>query len=162
MVMQVGPIYRAVKDLESSFKSQESRVILLSAKGDQFNQSKAKEYSELEHIILICGRYEGVDERVHEHIADEVLSIGPYVLSGGEIPAMAVVETTARLIPGVLGNEESLAEESHQEKIEKEYPQYTRPKDFEADGEEWSVPEILLSGDHGAVDEWRQEHAQEG
>jgi tRNA (guanine37-N1)-methyltransferase len=110
----------------------------------------------LEHLVLICGRYEGVDERVAEHLADEELSIGDFVLSGGEIAALAVIEAVSRFVPGVLGNRASLESESHSAGL-LEYPQYTRPADFRG----WDVPEILLSGDHAAVERWRQERAEQ-
>lgn len=159
MVMKVGPIYRAVKDLRSKVKGQRLKVILLSAKGKQFNQKFAQSLSQLSQLILICGRYEGVDQRVADHIADEVISCGPYVLSGGEIPALAVVEATARLVPGVLGNVESLEEESFTYGVETEYPQYTRPEVFETEeGEKWKVPDVLLSGNHAEIEKWRREH----
>ncbi len=103
-----------------------------------------------EHLILISGHYEGVDHRVHEHIADEIISIGDYVLSGGEIPAMVLVDTIVRLLPGALGNEQSLAEESHNAG-EVEYAQYTRPEEYKG----WKVPEVLLSGDHAKIKQWR-------
>ena len=146
MIMRVDVVDRAI----SKVKSQKSKVILLDAGGEKFTQQKATFLSREEHLILICGHYEGVDYRVHEHIADEIISIGDYVLSGGEIPAMAVVDTVVRLLPGTLGNEQSLAEESHNEG-EIEYPQYTRPEEYKG----WKVPEILLSGDHAKIKQFR-------
>ena len=147
MIFRVDVVYNAIKDL----KSKKSKIILLSPQGKLFNQKKAKELAKSEHIILICGHYEGVDHRVHEHIADEVISIGDYVLSGGELPAMVVVDTIVRLLPGGLGNEQSLTEESHNTE-EVEYPQYTRPEDYNG----WKVPEVLLSGDHAKIKKWRE------
>ena len=144
MIMRVDIIDAAVKAMGKG------KVILLDAGGEKFNQKKAQELSQDEHLIIICGHYEGVDHRVHEHIADEVISIGDYVLSGGEIPAMVVVDTVVRLLPGVLGNEESLLEESHNEG-EIEYPQYTRPEDYNG----WKVPKVLLSGNHSEIKKWR-------
>lgn len=179
MVMKAGPIYRAVLDA-SKYKikttksginhAKSQRIILLSAKGEQFTQKKARELSKHKQLILIAGRYEGVDERVAEYIADEELSIGPYVLSGGELPAMVVTEAVSRLVPGVLGSEESLEEESYIEmsntkgqmsNVFREYPQYTRPEDFSPKrGVHWNVPEVLLSGDHKKIREWRKKHSK--
>ena len=147
MVMRVDIIDKAIQEL----KSQKSKQILLDAAGERFHQKTSLRLSKLDHMILICGHYEGVDHRVHEHIADEVISIGDYVLSGGEIPAMVIVDSIIRLLPGVLGNEKSLDEESHNESMV-EYPQYTRPEEHKG----WKVPEILLSGDHKKIDEWRK------
>jgi tRNA (guanine37-N1)-methyltransferase len=148
MVMRVEVIDRAVEAL----KKEGTRVILLDTKGSIFKQQKAKELSLGAHLILIAGHYEGIDHRVHEHIADEVISIGEFVLTGGELPAMVVVDSIVRLIPGVLGNEASLSEESYEEEGKIEYPQYTRPEEYKG----WKVPEILLSGDHKKIGEWRK------
>lgn len=158
MVMKVDPIYRAIRDLKQQVSS-DHKVVLLSARGKKWTQRKAKKYSKLKDIILICGRYEEVDERVRYFI-DEEISIGEYVLTGGEIPAMVLVDSISRLIPGVLGNEESLSEESHTKAGQLEYPQYTRPEVFEAEGEEYRVPSTLLSGDHKKIDEWRKKNQQ--
>lgn len=147
MIMRVDIIDKAVTDL----KSENSKVILLDAGGKKFTQKKALELSGLGHLIIICGHYEGVDHRVHEHIADEVISIGDYVLSGGEIPAMVIVDSVTRLLPGALGNEKSLEEESHNNE-EIEYPQYTRPEEYKS----WKVPEVLLSGNHAKIKQWRK------
>lgn len=144
MLMRIDIIDTAVKAMGKG------KIILLDAGGKKFDQKKAVELSQDEHLIIICGHYEGVDHRVHEHIADEVISIGDYVLSGGEIPAMVIVDTITRLLPGALGNEQSLAEESHNDG-QVEYPQYTRPEEYNG----WKVPEILLSGDHAKIKEWR-------
>jgi len=150
MVMRVDVIDKAVKDL----KQENSRVILMDTKGDVYKQSKARELSKLGHFILIVPHYEGVDHRVQSHIADEVISLGNFVLTGGEIPAMAIVDSVVRLIPGVLGNEESLIEESFgdDDSCVIEYPQYTRPAEYKS----WKVPEILLSGDHKKIKQWRE------
>ena len=102
--------------------------------------------------MLICGRYEGIDQRVADHLADEEISVGPYVLAGGELPALTVLEATARLLPGVLGNQESLAEESHSTSGTIEAPQYTKPEDYNG----WTVPEVLLSGNHAEIKKWRE------
>lgn len=144
MVMRVDIIDAAVKAMGKG------KVILLDAAGEKFTQKKAQKLAQDEHLIIVCGHYEGVDHRVHEHIADEVISIGDYVLSGGEIPAMVVVDTIVRLLPGALGNQQSLAEESHNDEGV-EYPQYTRPEDYNG----WKVPEVLLSGDHKKIKQFR-------
>ena len=163
MVMKVEPIYRALEALgESGMRNKElgkRRTVLLSPRGKQFTQEIAQEYAKLDSLTLICGRYEGVDQRVADNLADEELSIGPYILSGGEIPAMVVIETVARLLPGFLGNPESLKEESfspatgnRQPVTDVEYPQYTKPADFHG----WTVPDVLLSGDHAKIATWRK------
>lgn len=163
MVMKVEPIFNALRALEEMRNekremSTTKRVVLLSPRGKQFTQKKAAEYATFENLILICGRYEGVDQRVADHLADEELSIGPYVLSGGEVPAMVVMEAVSRYIPGVLGNEESLKEESHGLPGSIEYPQYTKPDEYKG----WKVPEVLLSGNHKEITAWRREHAGSG
>lgn len=152
MIMRPEPIFDAVEAL----KTEESHVVLLSARGTRVDHSVVERLAELPHLILICGRYEGIDERVAEHLADEELSIGDLVLAGGEVAALAVIEAVSRLIPGVLGNEASLASESYAHGL-LEYPQYTRPAEFRG----WTVPEVLLSGDHGAVEEWRRRQSEQ-
>lgn len=152
LVMNVEPISRAIEDIKKT--SPEARTILMSPGGVPFNQEKARELSAERNLILVCGRYEGVDERVRLHYVDEELSIGDYVLSGGEIPAMAVIDTVARLVPGVLGDENSIVEESFSERL-LEYPQYTRPRDFNG----YTVPEALLSGNHKEIRDWRRKEA---
>lgn len=148
MVMKVEPIYEALGSLDKRGKT-----LLLSAGGKKFDEDMARELSAEKEITLVCGRYEGVDQRVADHMCDREISVGPYVLSGGELPAMTIVDAVSRLVPGVLGNEESLKEESFDlEDGAKEYPQYTKPEEFKS----WKVPEILLSGDHGKVNEWRK------
>lgn len=151
MVMKVDVIDRAIEALKE--KNPKARVVLMDTKGTMFDQKKAIELSKLEGLIFICGHYEGVDHRVHENLVDETITIGEYVLTGGELPAMVVIDTLARLIPGVVGNPESLSEESYQEGAEQEYPQYTRPETYKG----WKVPEILLSGDHAKIKKWRSE-----
>lgn len=153
MVMRVDVVDRAVEELKNS-KTQKlkTRVILMDTKGPIYNQQKAEKLKSEEHLILIAGHYEGVDHRVHEHVADEVISIGEYVLTGGEIPVMIVVDSIVRLIPGVLGSEESLLEESYQKEGKIEYPQYTRPEEYKG----WKVPSILLSGHHAEIKDWRE------
>jgi len=156
MVMKIEPIFKAVKELKRK-KRGKSKVILFTPRGKKFNQKLAYQLSKLDQIIFICGRYEGVDERVAKHIADINLSIGDYVLMGGELPAMVVIETVARLIPGVIEKKQLLKERITKEKRFIEYPQYTRPEVFEPKkGEKWRVPKVLLSGNHKKIEEWRK------
>jgi len=160
MVLKVEPIYRAVKSLKKRrSKKQKEKVILFTPRGKQFNQTMAYRLSKLNHIIMICGRYEGVDERVAKYIADLNLSIGPYDLMGGELPALVVIETVARLIPGVLGKPELLKERVTKGRGFIEYAQYTRPEVFSPKkGISWRVPKVLLSGNHQKIKEWREKH----
>lgn len=165
MVLKIEPIYKSVQSLKSKIKNKKAKIrtILFSAKGKKYIQSDAERLSKYDNLILICGRYEGVDERVAEHIADEEISIGDYILTGGEIPAMIIVDSVTRLLPGVLGNTESLKEESFTKiknsklKIENsiiEYPQFTKPENFKG----WKTPEVLLSGNHKEIEKWKKEH----
>ena len=155
MVMMVEPIDRAVKELKGN--DQKVKVVLTDARGNRFNQSKAKKWSGEKHLVFICGHYEGVDERVREYIADEVVSIGPFVMTGGEIAAMAMVDSVVRLLPGVFvkegvtENESFSIEENGQSVLE--YPQYTRPEKYR----DWQVPKVLLSGNHAGIAQWRKE-----
>jgi tRNA (guanine37-N1)-methyltransferase len=151
MVMKPEPIFAAAEHVKTEYWTEQSRVILLSPQGEPFTQGRAEELAACPHVVLICGHYEGVDERVREHLVDEELSIGDYVLTGGELPALVVLDAIARLIPGVLGGEQSALEESFSEGL-LEYPQYTRPSDFRG----WGVPEMLLSGHHGEIAKWRR------
>lgn len=152
MVLRVDIIHAALKDL----KKKGSKVILLDATGERYTQDKAKKLSNEKHLILIAGHYEGVDHRVHEHLVDEVISIGDYVLTGGEIPAMILTDSVIRLIPGVLGKDESSQDESHKVPGYLEYPQYTRPEVYKAGlGKKLSVPKVLLSGNHAEINKWR-------
>ncbi|OGM01077.1 tRNA (guanosine(37)-N1)-methyltransferase TrmD [Candidatus Uhrbacteria bacterium RIFOXYC2_FULL_47_19] len=161
MVMMVGPFFRAIKSLRL-LNRQKSRIILMSAKGRRFTHREAVRLAKYDRLVLLCGRYEGVDERVAKHIADEELSVGDFVLTGGELAAMIVVDAVSRQIPGVLGKKESLNQESHVEDGVTEYPQYTRPADFSpVRGQRWPTPKILLSGDHQKIETWRQKKAQE-
>lgn len=162
MVMKVEPIFRCVENIKvecqkSNVKSQ-LLVLLTSAKGKMYNQQKAEEIkSNYTDVIIICGRYEGVDERVAEYIVDEEVSVGQYVLTGGELPAMIIVDSVTRLLEGVLGNKESLVSESYNIKSDNkgdsnfDYPVYTRPVEFN----EWKVPEVLLGGNHEEIERWR-------
>ena len=151
MVMRPEPIAAAVEKV----RRPDSHVVLMSPRGRRLDHPTAQRLAALPHLILICGRYEGIDERVSEVVADEELSIGDYVLSGGELPALVVIEAVTRLVPGVLGNEESLASESHRAGL-LEHPHYTRPPEWRGH----RVPEVLLSGDHGAVERWRRSESE--
>ena len=152
MVMNVEPIARAITAVKKEVP--ETRTILLSPGGRPFDQEKAWELSSLPSLTLICGRYEGIDERIRLHYVDEEISIGDYVLTGGELPAMVLVEAISRLLPGVLGDPESVVEESfHKDLLE--YPQYTRPRDYEG----LKVPEILVSGDPKKIRDWQKAEA---
>jgi tRNA (guanine37-N1)-methyltransferase len=153
MVLRPGPIFEAVEAIRASLEEEhELPVILLTPQGRPFSQAVARELSEHRHLVFICGHYEGVDERVHEHLATDEISIGDYVLTGGEVPAMVVIDAVLRLLPGVLGSEASPLEDSHASGL-LEYPQYTRPADFRG----WKVPEVLLSGNHAEIARWRRE-----
>lgn len=150
MVMRPEPIFEAVDELSSDG----SHVVLMSPRGSRLDHPGVARLASYDHLILICGRFEGVDERVALHCADEEISIGDYVLAGGELAALVVIETVSRMVPGVLGNEASLSEESHTAG-ELEYPQYTRPAEFRGH----AVPDVLLSGDHGRIEQWRRTEA---
>lgn len=153
MVMKIEPIYKALKDIDPEKKAYR---ILLAAGGNTYKQEKAKQLAKKDRLVLICGRYEGVDQRVADYLVDESISIGNYVLSGGEIPAMVIVDSVVRLIGGVLGNEISLEEESFNKPNLLEYPHYTKPEIFKTnDGVELKVPQVLLSGNHKKIKEWR-------
>ena len=162
MVLRADVIDSALQSLKLKVKSEKFKVILLTPQGKVFNQQKARRLSKLEHLILIAGHYEGVDERVCDHLVDEEISIGDYVLTGGEIPAMVVTDAVVRLIPGVLGDSHSLDHESFSAIGETsprllEYPQYTRPENFRG----WKVPQVLVSGNHAEIDSWRKARAKE-
>jgi tRNA (guanine37-N1)-methyltransferase len=150
MVMMPEPLFAAVEAVEPP-----RPLLLLSASGTRFDQSHAQQLAGGDGFSLLCGRYEGVDQRVADHLCDGELSVGDYVLAGGEAAALVVIEAVARLVPGVLGNEASSDDESFANGL-LEYPQYTRPAEFRG----WAVPEVLRSGDHGQVARWRQEQAQ--
>jgi len=152
MVLKPEPLFAAVEWLTAGMpEGARPRVILMCPQGETFTQRKARELAAEKHLIFICGHYEGVDERVREHLATDEISIGDYVLTGGELPAMVVIDAVVRLLPGVLGNEESAARDSFSDGL-LEYPQYTRPADFRG----WKVPDILLSGHHAEIAEWRR------
>ncbi|GIP46695.1 tRNA (guanosine(37)-N1)-methyltransferase TrmD [Paenibacillus sp. DXFW5] len=167
MVLKPEPIFRAVEDLLGQPASEEAfepsiqvapkrapRIILMCPQGETFTQKKAEELAQEDHLVFICGHYEGYDERIREHLVTDELSIGDYVLTGGELPAMVVIDSVTRLLPGVLGNETSAVTDSFSTGL-LEYPHYTRPVEFRG----WKVPEILLSGHHANVDEWRRQEA---
>lgn len=154
MVIGIESVFNALKDL----RTDNSKVIVFTPRGEKLDQKILKTFQESgdSHFILLCGHYEGFDERVHEHLVDIELSIGDFVLSGGELPALVLMDGITRLIPGVLGNEDSLNEESFENDL-LEYPQYTRPADFNG----WKVPDVLLNGNHKMIDEWRKSRASE-
>lgn len=157
MVLKPEPIFEAMDSLRSGMSPEQAAtlpVILLTPQGRLFSQQVAGELSRYTHLALICGRYEGVDERVREHLVTDEISIGDYVLGGGELAAMVIVDAVVRLLPGVLGSEESALDESHATGL-LEYPQYTRPPVYR----DWPVPEVLLSGNHAQIAGWRREQA---
>jgi len=169
MVLKVEPIYKAVQDIlsvqndlndksnkRSGITNRTVRTILFSAKGKKYTQKDAKRLSRYDQLIFICGRYEGVDERVAKYIADEEISIGDFVLTGGEIPAMIVLDSITRLLPNVLGNDQSALYESHSEDGYLEHSQYTKPEKFL----NWKVPNILLSGNHKEIEKWRKKNSK--
>jgi tRNA (guanine37-N1)-methyltransferase len=156
MLLKAGPIFEAVESIRGP-RGETRKTVLLSAQGRKFDQTMAREFSVLDELLLICGRYEGVDERVAEHLADYEISIGDYVLSGGELAAAVVIDAVARLKEGVLGNPDSAVFESFSENNLLDCPQYTRPADFRG----WKAPEILLGGNHEQIRQWRREAARE-
>ena len=179
MVFKIEPIYKALvkivgknklkcfkkrikkQELRIKNKNNKTKIILLSAKGKRFDQAMARKFSKLDKLVLICGRYEGIDERVAKYLADEEISVGDYILTGGEIPAMTIVDSVSRLIEGVVGNKESIEEESFSKKDYLEYPHYTRPEFFSPDKKtNWKVPEVLLSGNHQKIEEWREKSSK--
>lgn len=156
MLLKPEPLFDAVESI-LPVRNPTNRVVLLSAQGRRFDQEAARRLAPLSEIVLICGRYEGVDERVAEHLADEELSIGDYVLSGGELAAAVVIDAVARLAPGVLGNDDSAVFESFSDSGLLDCPQYTRPAEFRG----WRVPETLLGGNHEEIRRWRARAARE-
>lgn len=152
MVMKADPIVKAIKAVKN--KKKDARTVLLTPQGEILNQAVIKELSEEKNLIIICGRYEGVDERIRLHYVDKEISIGDYVLTGGELPAMVLIDAIARLIPGVVGNEDSVKNDSFYSSL-LDYPQYTRPPEIEGK----TVPEVLLSGDHEKIRIWRRKEA---
>lgn len=154
MVMKPEPIFLALRAILDSVPCTKRRVVLMCPSGQRFDQKKAKELAEYEQLIMVCGHYEGIDDRIRENMIDEALSIGDYVLTGGELPAMVVADAVARMLPGVLGAEDAAAKDSFYNGL-LEYPQYTRPREFNG----WEVPDILLSGDHAKIDRWRRKQS---
>jgi tRNA (guanine37-N1)-methyltransferase len=155
MVLKPEPIFAAVEDLlEKAGHQAKPRVILMCPQGETFSQKKAEELAKEVHLIFICGHYEGYDERIREHLITDELSIGDYVLTGGELPAAVVIDAVSRLLPGVLGNETSAVTDSFSTGL-LEYPHYTRPVEFRG----WKVPDMLLSGHHANIEAWRREQA---
>jgi len=163
MVLKIEPIYKCLETIKSQIKKgaksrnlKKTRIILFSAKGKPYTQVEARRLMKYENIILICGRYEGVDERVARYLADEEISVGEYILTGGEIPAMVVADSITRLLPGVLGNSTSSEHESFSKKGYLEHPHFTKPADFRG----WKVPEVLLKGNHKEIEEWRRKYSE--
>ena len=161
MVMKPEPVFEAVETVLGSSRYPETRhsepqcpIILLTPQGRVFNQFIAQEFAQKPRIALICGRYEGVDERIRQDLATDEISIGDYVLTGGELPAMILIDAVSRLLPGVLGDPDGATNDSHASGL-LEYPQYTRPPEFRGD----SVPDVLLSGDHARIEKWRREQS---
>lgn len=153
MVMMIGPVHKALKALQTK----NSIVIATTAKGETYKQSKAKELAKSEHIIILCGHYEGLDQRILDHLVDYKISIGNYVLTGGEIPAMVIVDSVVRLLPGAVGNEITPKTDSfYDDDVTIQYPLYTRPAEYEIGGETLRVPDVLLSGDHKKIEEWKK------
>ncbi len=156
MVLKPEPLFRAVRavEAETSEFASNRRILLMDPAGVPFSQAKAKELAQYDQLIFICGHYEGYDARITENLADEALSIGDYVLTGGELPAMVITDAVARMLPGVLGDEESAPTDSFYEGL-LEFPQYTRPREFEG----MTVPDVLISGDHAKIRQWRREQS---
>ncbi len=160
MLLRPEPVFEAIKYIKGERKSKDSRVVVMSAGGERFDQEKVEELSTVDNMIIVCGHYEGFDQRILDYMADEVISIGDYILTGGELPAMVVIDATVRLLSGVLGKDESSLTESFS-KIEidgqkfrlPEYPQYTRPREFMGH----KVPEVLISGDPKKIKAWQKE-----
>ncbi|OME83150.1 tRNA (guanosine(37)-N1)-methyltransferase TrmD [Paenibacillus sp. FSL A5-0031] len=153
MVLKPDPVFAAVEDLKLD-DNIKPRVILLCPQGAQFTQKKAEELAKEQHLVLICGHYEGYDERIRDHLVTDELSIGDYVLTGGEIPAMVLIDSVVRLLPGVLGNETSAVTDSYSTGL-LEHPHYTRPASFRG----WDVPDVLISGHHANIEVWRREQS---
>jgi tRNA (guanine37-N1)-methyltransferase len=165
MVLKPEPIFAAVESVVGDVRELSgdvalppageaalgTRIILLCPQGERFNQAKARELSQASHLVLICGHYEGYDERIREHLVTDEISVGDFVMTGGEIPAMAVIDSVIRLLPGALGNEESALSDSYSDGL-LEYPQYTRPAEFRG----WAVPEVLRNGNHREIEQWRR------
>lgn len=154
MVMKPEPFFRAVDSITQSSNTTNRRIVLMCPGGQRLDQAKVKELANYEQLILLCGHYEGVDERVRLHLVDETISIGDYVLTGGELPAMIVADSVARMLPGVLGSSNSAPQDSFYDGL-LEYPQYTRPREFNG----MEAPEVILSGDHAKINRWRRKQS---
>jgi tRNA (guanine37-N1)-methyltransferase len=155
MVLKAEPLFRAVEAIEFESGTPQA-VVLVSPHGRQFSQTEAARIATLDHVVILCGRYEGIDDRVRENLATEEISIGDYVLSGGELPALVIIDAVARLLPGVVGDEDSVAGDSFSRGL-LDYPHFTRPAEFR----ELKVPEVLVSGHHGEIRKWRKRRALE-
>ncbi len=155
MVISPEPVFDAVENVQKE-TAEPGLIVMLTPSGERLTQEVVRELSTHKRILLLCGRYEGFDERIRIGLKPREISIGDFICNGGEVPAMVVIDTVIRYVPGVLGDEESVTEESHSEPGRIEYPQYTRPRVFRG----MEVPEVLLSGDHGAVAKWRQEQSE--
>ena len=151
MVMKPEPVFRGVESIKSSYQIDDVPVVLMSPRGSRLTQKRVEELSAYDELILICGRYEGIDERVREHLATDEISVGDFVISGGELAAMVLIDAVSRLVPGVLGNAESTRDEPFTTGL-LQFPQYTRPAEFRG----WTVPDILLSGNHFEIKRWRR------
>ncbi len=160
MVLLFEPIYKAVKKMKTKSSKKKTKIIVFNPKGKKFNQAIAKRWSKYDQLIMICGRYEGIDERVIKNVADEEVSIGDYVLFGGEVPAMVVMEAVTRLLPGAIGKQGSLKDESFNTPEFIEYPHYTRPEITTTKGKKLKVPDVLLSGNHKKIEDWRKKHSK--
>lgn len=154
MVMKPEPITRAVENVVHTANFARRRIVLMCPGGQVFTQAKARELAGYEQLILVCGHYEGIDDRIRQHVVDEAVSIGDYVLTGGELPAMVITDAVARMLPGVLGADDGAQQDSFYNGL-LEYPQYTRPREFNS----WEVPEVLLSGDHAKIERWRRKES---
>ena len=173
MILMLEPVYKLIKKYK--IKKGKSRVLLLSPRGKKFTQGDAKRYAKLDQVMIICGRYEGIDERIADYLSDEVVSLGDFVLMGGELAAAAIVDATARFVPGVIGRPEEIKhhtrakQKGRREEIfsritgSKDFPQYTKPREFAPvkGKKKWSVPEVLLGGHHKKIQEWRDKHSTE-
>ena len=154
MVMKPDPLFYAVEYCKQAAPEANRRILLTSPGGTTYTQQKAKELAGFDQLIILCGHYEGIDDRIREHVVDESVSIGDYVLTGGELPAMIIVDSVARMLPGVLGAQDAAQQDSFYNGL-LEYPQYTRPREFNG----WEVPPVLLSGDHAKIDRWRRKQS---
>jgi len=155
MVLQVQPIYDCLKKIKATKKTKNQKIVVLDPAGKKFDQKMAEKFSKLDRLVLIAGRYEGFDARIYK-LADERISVGDYVLAGGELPALTITEAVARLVPEVLGNTESLKSETHNIEGEKDFANYTKPAEFKG----MKVPEVLMSGNHAEIEKWREKNSK--